>query len=110
MRVDTGFLRASGKASTTAMPRLDQSRGGQASFNYSESEIALVIAGAELGQTIYFGYTAEYAAAREYGSRGQAPDAFVRSAAQKWPAIVEQVSGSFQCRVSLGCFALFIVA
>ncbi len=62
------------------------------SYVYSESAIALVIAGASLGQTIYFGYTANYAAAREYGARGQELDAFVRSAAQKWPQIVNQVS------------------
>ena len=94
MRVRFGFLRASGQASTSSMPSINanaEPSKGQ-SYVYSESAIALVIAGASLGQTIYFGYTANYAAAREYGARGQEPDAFVRTAAQKWPQIVKQVS------------------
>jgi len=94
MRVDTGFLRASGQASTSSMPAINANAvpGDGQGYQYSDGAIALVIAGASLGQTIYFGYTASYAAAREYGARGQEPDAFVRTAAQKWPQIVKQVS------------------
>lgn len=88
MRVDTGFLRASAQASTQQMPQIkDGARpkvGGQ--YAYSVSPIALVIAGAKLGQTIYFGYTAEYAAVREYH------DGFVRLAAQNWQDIVNRVT------------------
>lgn len=94
MRVKTGFLRASGQASTTSMPTISANASHVAGqgYDYSDAAIALVIAGARMGQTLYFGYTANYAAAREFGARGQTPDAFVRSASQMWPQIVKQVS------------------
>ncbi len=94
MRVDTGFLRASGQASTSSMPAITANAmpGAGRGYQYSDGAVALVIAGASLGQTIYFGYTANYAAAREYGARGQEPDAFVRTAAQNWKQIVKRVS------------------
>lgn len=88
LRVDTGFLRASGQASTETMPQIDfkarPSVGG--SYAYSASPIALIIASADLGQTIYFGYTASYAGYREM------QDGFVRLAAQNWQQIVERVT------------------
>ncbi|MEH3108898.1 MAG: HK97 gp10 family phage protein [Agrobacterium cavarae] len=90
MRFDTGFLQASLLASTTAMPRIQSSAlpvEGQ-SYAWSFSEVEGVIASATLSDTLYFGYTASYAAYREYGTRGQPPDAFVRSAAQNWDVIV----------------------
>ena len=98
MRVDTGFLRASLLGSTSAMPRIDPNRKprkrnkDETGVIYpNEGEvIEATIAGADLEDTLYFGYTAAYAGAREYGARGQPPDAFVRSAAQKWPQIVEK--------------------
>lgn len=94
MRVDTGFLRASGQASLSGMPKIraDAKPSAGGNYNWSEGEVSLVILGASLGDTIYFGYTAAYAAAREYGARGQTPDAFVRGAAQKWQSIVDEVS------------------
>lgn len=92
MRVDTGFLRASLLASTSAMPSINpQARpaeGGAYTFNFGQIEA--VIAGADAGDTLYFGYTAAYAGHREYGANGQPPDAFVRSAAQNWPIIVDR--------------------
>lgn len=95
MRVDTGFLRASGQISLTAPPavRADAKPdpdAGPGAYDWRETDVSLVILGVQLGQTIYFGYTAAYAAAREYGANGQPPDAFVRGAAQLWPQIVEE--------------------
>ncbi|MCG8447862.1 MAG: HK97 gp10 family phage protein [Hyphomicrobiales bacterium] len=98
MRVDTGFLRASLMASTAAMPLL---RAGARpapntpdnSVLYESDQVALVIAGAGVGDTIYAGYTAEYAAARE------SKDAFVTSAALKWQQIVNQVVAETRGRV-----------
>ena len=94
MRVDTGFLRASGQASTASMPRIDTTarpvRGQR--YQYNASPIALVIAGADLGDTIYFGYTASYAGIRE------SKDAFVTSAALKWQQIVNRVVAELQAR------------
>lgn len=103
MRVDTGFLRASGQVSLSGPPLIRQgfvppADAGPGSFAYSASPIALEIAGARLGGTIWFGYTAAYAAAREYGARGQAPDAFVRGAAQQWQDIVKQTTARIKAR------------
>lgn len=96
MPVDTGFLRASGQVSLSGPPLIRQgfvppNDAKPGSYAYNASPIALQIAGAKLGGTIWFGYTAAYAAAREYGARGQAPDAFVRGAAQQWQQIVKDV-------------------
>lgn len=92
MRVDTGFLRASGRASTSEMASINPSARPQEGQRYSfdEGEVATVIASAELGMTIYFGYTASYAGYREYGANGQPPDAFVRTAAAQWQPIVSK--------------------
>ena len=88
MRVDTGFLRASGQASLSGLPTGPSRREeGNGDFNYS-----MVIAGAELGGTIWFGWTAEYARIREYH------DGFMRGAAQNWQAIVTQVAREAKAR------------
>lgn len=90
MRFDTGFLQASLLASTTAMPRIIDSSapadGGKYSFDFDQVEA--VINAADLGQSLFFGYTAGYAAYREYGANGQPPDGFVRGAVQNWQPIV----------------------
>ncbi|TCV66282.1 HK97 gp10 family phage protein [Neorhizobium sp. S3-V5DH] len=92
MRYDTGFLWASLMASTSAMPRINPNaypaEGGSYAFDFGQVEA--VIAGADVSDTLYFGYTAAYAAYREFGARGQPPDAFVRSAAQNWDVIVNR--------------------
>ena len=103
MRVDTGMLRASLMGSTTSMPLIDPGKypvKGQA-YAYDAGVIEAIIAGAELGDTIYLGYTAAYSAHREYGARGQAPDAFVRTAAQQWPQIVDQKAAELKARLGL---------
>lgn len=88
MRVDTGFLRASLRSSTTAMPQIDRNATGGTGVSFGDPDVALTILGAIMGQPIYLGFTAAYAAHREYGARGQAPDGFVRAAAEQWPALV----------------------
>ncbi len=103
MRVDTGFLRASLMASTASMPPIRASAmpvPGQ-TYAYDAGAIEAVIAGADLGDTIYLGYTAAYAAHREYGARGQGPDAFVRTAAQQWPQIVDEKAAELKNRLGL---------
>lgn len=92
MRVDTGFLRASIRESTSEMPRIIPGAQPKEGAKYpAPPPISMVIAGAALGSTVYLGFTANYAIPREYGSRGQAPDAFVRGAALLWPRIVARV-------------------
>lgn len=86
MRVDTGFLRASGQMSLTGMPT-GPSRGdpnaGKDSYAPADANIALTLAGVEIGNTVYFGWTAVYAAARE------SKDGFLESAVQNWQKIVD---------------------
>ena len=77
MRVDTGTLRNS------HVSGLNGQFGAKGPDSY-----LITIASAEFGDVITGGWTAEYAVHREFGARGQAPDFFLRGAAQKWPAIV----------------------
>jgi len=92
MRFKTGFLWSSLMASTSAMPRINPGAqpadGGSYSFEFGQVEA--VIAGASLDDTLYFGYTAAYAAHREYGANGQPADGFVRMAAMNWNQIVNR--------------------
>ncbi|WP_062233206.1 hypothetical protein [Aureimonas sp. N4] len=106
MRVDTGFLRASLLASTSMMPRINPAAkpakdAGPNSVPYNFGTIEAVIAGSELGQTIYLGYTASYAGYREYGVNDQPGDAFVRTAAQRWSSIVEAEAAKAKARFGL---------
>lgn len=90
MRVHTGFLRASLLASTASMPSINPNAKpvDGMTYTYSGEQVEAVIIGADIGDTLHFGYTAAYAAYREYGANGQAADAFVRTAAQGWQGIV----------------------
>lgn len=106
MRVDTGFLRASLLASTAAMPSIVPGKNpapgsGSNSYTTSFGQVEAVIAGADIGDTLYFGYTAAYAGHREYGSNGQAADGFVRLAAQNWPIIVDRKAAELKARLGL---------
>lgn len=87
MRVDTGFLRNSHISG----------KNGSLSEQGEEAYTA-TIASLELGDTYSAGWTAEYAAYREFGARGQEPDFFMRGALQKWNQFVRlnasKVNGS----------------
>lgn len=87
LRVDTGFNRATLLASTSQMPTINPAArppddAAPNSFSYEGQQIELVIAGSELSDPLYFGYTASYAGIREY------EDGHVRLAAQNWREIV----------------------
>lgn len=97
--VDTGFLRNSLRASTTAMPVLDQENPGGASI--PSGTIELVIAGADIGDTIYLGYTAAYGAHVHYGANGRPGRPWVVMVAQRWPAIVDAVAARVKARLGL---------
>ena len=75
--VDTGFLRNSLQAGLNGSTALD----GVDSY-------VMTIAGAELGDVIEAGWTADYAKHVEYGTQGRQGRFFMRGAAQKWPQIV----------------------
>lgn len=85
MRIDTGFLRASGTASNSGMPS-GPVRGDANVPNYYSPDSAAVeitIAKTDVGTPFFFGWTAAYARFREY------KDGFLRLAAQKWPQTVK---------------------
>jgi hypothetical protein len=97
--VDTGFLRASVRASTSAAPPLSReaprnSLDAAAEAAYPDNDdgnVTLTIAGANLGQTIFVGYTANYAGHVEYGTSRMAGRAFVGQAVAQWPMTVSRV-------------------
>lgn len=84
MRVATGFLRASGQGSLNGMPT-GPGRGDRTEPNsYPENSgaVVAVIGKLKLGQTFFFGWTANYAEYREIY------DGFLESALQQWTRIV----------------------
>lgn len=97
MRVKTGFLRASLMASTSQMPGINpmaEPAENAPDNSYAEDgNVTLVIAGADPGETVYLGFTANYARPREY------QDGFVRLTAQQWPQIVEASAKLIKSRV-----------
>lgn len=83
----TGFLLASLVASKDAMPRLHRENPGVAA-SFDPGPVMLVINDAEIGETIYLGYTANYGAFVHFGARGNAGRPWVDMVAQRWPLLV----------------------
>lgn len=86
MRVDTGFLRASGKISLTGMPS-GPGRGERKepnSYSFDEDTAVAALTGHKTGQSIFVGWHANYAKYRE------AYDGFLFSALQNWQKIVDK--------------------
>lgn len=87
MRVDTGFLKASGGASLESPPTGPTDNEGIAiTGQLTGQPLPVILATWQPGQDIYWGWTANYARARE------AKDGFARGAAEKWPDTVKQVA------------------
>jgi hypothetical protein len=83
MRVDTGFLRASGQPSLNGMPSGPSRGEPDKNYDYDEgSSVQLTLAQMKLGAVFHFGWTAAYARYRE------AYDGFLESAAMQWQSIV----------------------
>jgi len=82
MRVDTGFLRASGQISLTGMPTGPERGDPEGKYDWKAETVEATLAGVKAGDTIYFGWSASYAAAREFR------DGFLDGAVQNWPQIV----------------------
>lgn len=102
MPVKTGNLRRSLMASTSSMPTIIEGKQ-----QFTDNPVELVIAGAELGGTIYLGFQAAYAARMNYGfvgqdslgrSYNQAGFGFVDAVAQRWPQIVAEAETTVQGR------------
>lgn len=91
MRVDTGFLRASGQSSLNGMPtgpsrkpedaKKHEFDDGERSYPQTEVTIGQLT----FGSTFFFGWTASYAKYRE------AYDGFMASVLQNWQQIVNNV-------------------
>lgn len=96
----TGFLRASLVASPVAMPLMTRDNPG-VPVPPDLGDVILVINGAELGGTIYLGYTANYAAFVHYSANGQSGRPWVTMTAQRWEIIVDRVSAQVKSRLGL---------
>lgn len=96
----TGFLRASLVASTTAMPLLTRDNPGL-SVPADLGDVVLVINGADLGGTIFLGYTASYSAFVHFSANGQQGRPWVTMAAQRWQIIVDRVAARVRSRLGL---------
>lgn len=91
MPVDTGFLRASGQLSLSGLP--SGPTIGEKDKKYATKDLGIVeLAGFTLGQTIFFGWTANYAKYRE------AYDGFLISGIQNWQTIVDRVCKQIAAR------------
>jgi hypothetical protein len=92
MRIDTGFLRASGKAQLNTLPTGANINKGN-NVNWGEGVTILTINKAKIGDSIVFGWTANYAQFREN------QDGFVRLAAQNWGEIVNKNANMIKARL-----------
>lgn len=100
--VDTGFARASVRASLSEMPQIDSGSRPTPGATYGGDigNITTTIASAQLGQTIFIGWTASYVQYLEYGHSKQAPAGFVRLAAAQWQIVVNQVTQEAKARAA----------
>lgn len=88
MRVDTGFLRASGQTSLNGMPTGPNRKPKDAvkgQYDWKPAQAETTIAQLKLGSTLFFGWTANYARYRE------AYDGFMYATVQRWQQIVDSV-------------------
>jgi hypothetical protein len=90
--VDTGFLRASFKATTGAPQTLNERNPG--GVGYTPEPFDFVIAGVEYGDTVYGTFSANYAGHVEYGANGRPGRGMVRLAAQNWQVNVNRAVSS----------------
>lgn len=92
MPIDTGFLRASGKASLNQpINRIEnnplppeQREKGKIYFKVDAEELQLVLLDFALGDTIYFTFSAAYARHQEYGTKFQKGKHFVSANVANW--------------------------
>jgi hypothetical protein len=95
MPVDTGALRASLQAALNQPASVVFRPPSGGNIAYNPSPVALVVASAKAGDTIYATYSVDYARAMEarYG--------FVRLSAQNWQSIVSRAAARVKRRVTL---------
>ena len=94
MRVDTGFLRSSGLASLEHIPS-GPGKGEKSGFySWTGSPLAVVLAKMKIGDTFYWGWTANYAKYRE------AYDGFMEAALMNWQRHVDAAVAKLKGRMS----------
>lgn len=96
MRVDTGFLRASGQGSLNGMPTgpaRGESKVKGFYDNGGDTPTILELSKMQFGATFFFGWTAAYARYRE------AYDGFLEGAVQKWQQTVDAVAAEIKARI-----------
>lgn len=95
MPVDTGFLRASLQVGVNSgpvpanRPNPNPSAPKGSLDTYTSEVASLAIAGANIGDTIYATYSANYGPHVEYGTSKMQARGFVRLAAAQWQVIVD---------------------
>lgn len=94
MPVDTGALRASLQAALNQPSNVVFRPPAAGNIAYDPSHVALVVASAKAGDTIYATYSVEYARAMEYRY------GFTRLAAQNWQSIVNRRAAIVKRRVT----------
>lgn len=72
---------------------------GTAGDGYVAAPFAAVIAGADLGGTIYASFVANYAGHVEYGARGRQGVGMVRLSVQNWQAHVDRATAEAKAAV-----------
>ena len=85
----TRFLQASLVASNTQMPRANLTNPGT-TVTPDFGQIELVISDAEMGETLYLGYTAEYGPYVHSGTENMPARPWVTLVAQRWQEIVSR--------------------
>ena len=94
MRRDTSFLVNSGKASIGSLPSGESRQPkGYTGGDWDDGQVTLTLVRLKPGQTLYFGWTANYARAREH------KDGFLRMAAQQWQQIVNKNAAELRRRI-----------
>ncbi len=94
VNVQTGFLRASIRASKSSMPQVDPAarHDGKTAVSYDPGSVTLAIASAELGEKVFVGYTASYAPLVHWGTSKMRPRPWVTLAANEWQRTVSEVA------------------
>lgn len=96
----TGFLRASLVASTTAMPQANRPNPGSP-VGHDNSDTVLAITAADLGETVYLGYTANYGPHVHYGTSRMQGRPWVDMVSQRWQALVARAEAEVKARFAL---------
>lgn len=104
VNVQTGFLRASAMASKSEMPKINPAAHPKegASYNLNGGQITTVLAGLQMAETAYIGWTAAYAGHIHDGTSKMSPRPFVSLAAMQWSATVNQVVSELKSRAGAG--------